>query len=122
MFDKRIDLLKRKVEMYMDNAEYWKNRSNTLEILLMNTIKKYNHLEDLYNQALEDYDEQLRINEEHRKLNGELREENKQLREIVQEALGIANERVNYYHHINNKEVLEDWEEIFDILLKQTEN
>lgn len=75
MFDKRIDLLKRKVEMYHDNAEYWENRSNTLEILLMNTIKKYNHLENLYNQALEDYDEQLRINGEHRKLNGELRKE-----------------------------------------------
>lgn len=107
------------LNMWKDNAEYYKNRSNTLQELLVSTLKKYNHLVDLYDQALEDYDEQLRINEEHRKLNGELREKNEQLRETVQEALGIANERVNHYHHINNKEVLEDWEEIFDILLKQ---
>lgn len=45
--------------------------------------------------------------------------ENKRLNNIINEALGIANERVNYYHHIKNKEVLEDWSEIFGVLVKR---
>ena len=87
------------------------------------------------------------INEEHRVLNGKLREElefekatnkellstgadlenklyeeqdkNIRLNNIINEALGIANERVNYYHHTNKKEILEDWENIFNVLLRR---
>ena len=38
---------------------------------------------------------------------------------IINEALGIVNERVNYYHHTNKKEILEDWENIFNALLRR---
>ena len=41
------------------------------------------------------------------------------LNNIINEALGIANERVNYYHHTNKKEILEDWENIFNVLLRR---
>ena len=46
-------------------------------------------------------------------------EENKRLNNIINEALGIANERFNYYHHTNKKEILEDWENIFNVLLRR---
>ena len=89
------------------------------------------------------------INEEHRVLNGKLREElefekatnkellstgaelenklyeeqdkNKRLNNIINKALGIANERFNYYynHKSNNEEHLEDWENIFNVLLRR---
>lgn len=49
----------------------------------------------------------------------EVFEENKRLNNIIGEALAIANERVNYYHHINKKEILEDWENIFDVLVER---
>lgn len=65
-------------------------------------MRKMEWLEMRYEQALKDYDE--------------LQKENKQLKEQIQDALGIANERINYYFHINNEEVLKDWEEIFDTL------
>ena len=41
------------------------------------------------------------------------------LNNIINEALGIANERFNYYHHTNKKEILEDWENIFNVLLRR---
>ena len=39
------------------------------------------------------------------------------LNNIIDEALGIANERVNYYHH--KKMEAEDWTEIFGVLVKR---
>ena len=51
--------------------------------------------------------------------NKELKEEIERLNNIINEALGIANERVNYYHHTNKKEILEDWENIFNVLLRR---
>ena len=43
------------------------------------------------------------------------------LNNIINEALGIANERFNYYsnHKNNNEEHLEDWGSIFNILLRR---
>ena len=43
------------------------------------------------------------------------------LNNIINEALGIANERFNYYsnHKNNNEEHLEDWGNIFNILLRR---
>ena len=43
------------------------------------------------------------------------------LNNIINEALGIANERFNYYsnHKNNNQEHLEDWGNIFNILLRR---
>ena len=43
------------------------------------------------------------------------------LNNIINEALGIANERFNYYsnHKNNNQEHLEDWENIFNVLLRR---
>lgn len=43
------------------------------------------------------------------------------LNNLINEALGIANERFNYYsnHKNNNEEHLEDWENIFNILLRR---
>ncbi len=43
------------------------------------------------------------------------------LNNIIDEALGISNERFNYYsnHKNNNKEHLEDWGSIFNILLRR---
>ena len=49
----------------------------------------------------------------------EYQEEVKRLNNIINEALGIANERVNHYYHINKKEILEDWENIFDVLVER---
>ena len=48
-------------------------------------------------------------------------EEIERLNNIINEALGIANERFNYYsnHKNNNQEHLEDWENIFNILLRR---
>lgn len=50
-----------------------------------------------------------------------LEKENKRLNNIINEALGIANERFNYYsnHKNNNQEHLEDWGNIFNILLRR---
>ena len=48
----------------------------------------------------------------------EKEKEIERLNYIINEALGIANERVNYYHHTNKKEILEDWENIFNVLLR----
>ena len=48
-----------------------------------------------------------------------LLQEIERLNNIINEALGIANERVNYYHHTNKKEILEDWENIFNVLLRR---
>ena len=66
----------------------------------------------------EDYDrnvEQLLYD----KVNAELEVE--RLNNIINEALGIANERFNYYSHYksNNEEHLEDWENIFNVLLRR---
>ena len=43
------------------------------------------------------------------------------LNDIINEALGIANERLNYYfnHKSNNEEHLEDWENIFNALVRR---
>ena len=51
----------------------------------------------------------------------ELLEEIERLNNIINEALGIANERFNYYsnHKNNNQEHLEDWGNIFNILLRR---
>ena len=54
----------------------------------------------------------------------QLEKENKEierLNNIINEALGIANERFNYYsnHKNNNEEHLEDWGNIFNILLRR---
>ena len=51
----------------------------------------------------------------------ELVEEIERLNNIINEALGIANERFNYYsnHKNNNQEHLEDWGNIFNILLRR---
>ena len=49
----------------------------------------------------------------------EKEKEIERLNYIINEALGIANERVNYYHHTNKKEILEDWENIFNVLLRR---
>ena len=48
-------------------------------------------------------------------------EEIERLNNIINEALGIANERFNYYsnHKNNNQEHLEDWGNIFNILLRR---
>ena len=51
--------------------------------------------------------------------NKDLKEEIERLNNIINEALGIANERFNYYHHTNKKEILEDWENIFNVLLRR---
>lgn len=67
------------------------------------------NLQEENKQLKEELEEEKRINVEN------LKTIDRQ-QEIIQNALGIANERVNHYHHINNKEVLEDWKEIFDIL------
>ena len=45
--------------------------------------------------------------------------ENERLNNIINKALGIANERVNHYYHINKKEILEDWEDIFNVLIER---
>lgn len=47
------------------------------------------------------------------------KKEIERLNNIIDKALGIANERVNYYHHINKKEILENWENIFDVLVER---
>ena len=47
------------------------------------------------------------------------KEQIERLNNIINKALGIANERVNYYHHTNKKEILEDWENIFNVLLRR---
>ena len=49
----------------------------------------------------------------------EREQEIERLNKIIDEALGIANERVNHYCHINKKEILEDWENIFDVLAER---
>lgn len=50
-----------------------------------------------------------------------LRADNERLNNIINKALGIANERFNYYsnHKNNNEEHLEDWGNIFNILLRR---
>lgn len=48
-----------------------------------------------------------------------LQEENNRLNNIISEALGIANERINYYYHNKNDELLKEWEEIFEKLVKR---
>lgn len=51
----------------------------------------------------------------------EIADERDRLNNIINEALGIANERFNYYsnHKNNNQEHLEDWGNIFNILLRR---
>ena len=44
----------------------------------------------------------------------ELEQERDKYKEILDEVLGIANERINFYHHNKNDELLKEWEEIFD--------
>ena len=39
-----------------------------------------------------------------------------ELQERIDKATGIANERINYCNHIKDKEQLENWQEIFDVL------
>ncbi len=53
--------------------------------------------------------------------NCNLQQEIERLNNIIGEALGIANERFNYYsnHKNNNEEHLEDWGNIFNILLRR---
>ena len=55
------------------------------------------------------------------KLKLEYDKEIERLNNIIDKALGIANERVNYYsnHKNNNQEHLEDWENIFNVLLRR---
>ena len=38
---------------------------------------------------------------------------------IIDEALGIANERINYYYYAHKQIEAEDWSEIFDVLIKR---
>ena len=55
-------------------------------------------------------------------LRSDIKEKDKEierLNNIINKALGIANERFNYYHHTNKKEILEDWENIFNVLLRR---
>ena len=61
---------------------------------------------------------------DHKKLSKYIKEKEKEierLNNIINEALGIANERFNYYSHYksNNEEHLEDWENIFNVLLRR---
>lgn len=49
----------------------------------------------------------------------ELKKEIERLNNIISEALGIANERINYYYHNKNDELLKEWEEIFEELIKR---
>lgn len=51
-----------------------------------------------------------------------LQEENEEYQQRIDIATGIANERINYCYHENDKEQLESWEEIFDILQGIDEN
>ena len=120
-----------------------------IDDLILNYTMLYEfHKEEIerLNKRIEDLNT---INEEHRVLNGKLREElefekatnkellstgaelenklyeeqdkNKRLNNIINKALGIANERFNYYynHKSNNEEHLEDWENIFNVLLRR---
>ena len=50
-------------------------------------------------------------------MNEQLEQELDKYKNIVDEALGIANERINYYAH---KQIeAEDWSEIFNVLIKK---
>ena len=78
-------------------------------------------LEDYHNNNYERLDNPTNIEK--------LCEEIERLNDIINEALGIANERFNHYYHINErvshyyhinkKEILEDWEDIFDVLVER---
>ena len=73
-----------------------------------------------------DYNEYKKTIEENMNLiteNHKLKEETEGLNNIINEALGIANERFNYYsnHKSNNEEHLEDWRNIFNALVRRDE-
>lgn len=87
--------------------------------ILGELLQRNKELEEQFIRATDSAMQLLKIDKEHQRINGELREENKRLNNIINEALGIANERVNYYHYINNKEQLENWEDIFNALVKR---
>lgn len=77
-------------------------------------------------------EENERLKEENKKLETTLntwaeaaKDEEKRKYEFMgrnKKAIGIANERINYCYHENDKEQLESWEEIFDTLQGIDEN
>lgn len=73
---------------------------------LFDTIRAFRKIPD-YNELIKD--------------NHKKQQEIERLNNIINEALGIANERFNYYsnHKNNNQEHLEDWGNIFNILLRR---
>jgi predicted RNase H-like nuclease (RuvC/YqgF family) len=77
-----------------NDKEYIKELENYIEIL--------EHEEDRLREKLLNKDKEI-----------------ERLNNIINKALGIANERFNYYHHTNKKEILEDWENIFNVLLRR---
>ena len=82
-------------------------------------FEKYLNIDDMIRfDKLLDYITNLQqIEKDHQKLNGLLHQEIERLNNIIDGALGIANERINYYNH---KQIeAEDWSEIFNILAKR---
>lgn len=73
--------------------------------------------EETYRLEMLDITKRLGLDEE--TLFDDVKDKAERLNNIINEALGIANERVNYYSHINKKEILEDWENIFDVLVER---
>ena len=63
------------------------------------------------------------INREFSQYKYESKKEIERLNNIINEALGIANERFNYFsnHKSNNEEHLEDWKNIFNALVRRDE-
>ena len=54
-----------------------------------------------------------------------LKEQDKEIERLkarIDKATGIANERINYCYHENDKEQLESWDEVFDVLQGIDEN
>ena len=90
------------------NIDYMLNKSNPLYKQKRDMSKsEYNKLVDRNTELI---DKMMYQEEEIERLNN-----------IINVALGIANERFNYYsnHKNNNQEHLEDWENIFNILLRR---
>lgn len=90
---------------------YGENKELQKEIERLNNIIKEQGLEDKSNYYVKGLEGSLK----------EYQDEVKRLNNIINEALGIANERFNYYsnHKNNNQEHLEDWGNIFNILLRR---
>ena len=111
MIDKEFVLVSQGIEIYRT-----KSQENAVNKVKECNDEYFDYLQKCYDNYERPADNYVDLEIEYSN-EKEKDKEIERLNNIINEALGIANERYNYYFNKKDKELLEDWKEIFDVLL-----